>query len=168
LIPLTVPEVRRLLQLMTQPAGAERAHHLHGSLWRRQHQAVARRGHRARRAQRPPPAPPGPPTPGPIPVHVVPRTAALSERAWAQIAALVQPALPPRRRGRPSGDLRRQLEGMLAVMPTGGPWRDVPAQCGPWQTIYARYALWVRTGLWEQIAAILHPDLAAPAPAAPP
>jgi hypothetical protein len=160
-----VPEVRRLLLLVAEPEGAARAHHLHWSAWRRHHQAVARRGHRARRAQRPPPAQPGPSTPGPIPVHVVPGTAELSERSWSQIAALLQPAAP--RRGRPSGDLRRQLEGMLAVMHSGGPWRDVPSTCGPWQTIYARYALWVRTGLWEQIAAILHPDLAAAAPAAP-
>lgn len=153
---------------MTQPASAAsaRAHHLHWSLWRRQHQAVARRGHWARRTQRPPPAQPGPATPGPIPVHVVLGTAALSEPAWAQIAALVQPVVP--RRGRPTGDLRRQLEGMLAVMHSGGPWRDVPPTCGPWQTIYARYALWVRTGLWAQIAAILHPDLPAPEPPTPP
>jgi hypothetical protein len=161
-----VPEVRRLLLLMTQPASVERTHHLHWSLWRRQHQAVARRGHRTRRARRPPLAPPGPSTPGPIPIHLVPGTAALSESSWAQIAALVQPVAP--RRGRPSGDLRRQLEGMLAVMHTGGPWRDVPPACGPWQTIYARYALWVRTGQWERIAAILHPNLAALESAAPP
>ena len=158
--------MRRLLLLMTQPASAARTHHLHWSMWRRHHQAVARRGHCARRAQRPPPAQPGPRTPGPIPVHVVPGTAALSESSWAQIAALVLPVVP--RRGRPSGDLRRQLEGMLAVMRRGGPWRDVPPTCGPWQTIYARYALWVRTGVWAQIAAILHPDLAAPEPPAPP
>lgn len=167
LIPLMVPEVRRLLQLMTQPAGAERAHHLHWSVWRRHHQAVARRGHRARRAQRPPPVQSGPTTPGPIPVHVVPGTAELSELAWAQIAALVQLAEPRRRRGRPSGDLRRQLEGMLVVMHTGGPWREIPAQWGPWQTIYAHYALWVLTGVWERIVAILRPDMAASAPTVP-
>jgi transposase len=155
-IPLTVPEVRRLLLLVAAPEGAERDHHLRWSAWRRQHQAVARRGHRARRAQRPPPAPPDPTPPGPIPVHVVPGTAELSETSWSQIAALLQPAVP--QRGRPSGDLRRQLEGMLAVMHSGGPWREVPSACGPWQTIYARYALWVRTGLWERIAAILYPD----------
>jgi transposase len=156
LIPLTVPEVRRLLLLLAAPEDAERAHHLHWSLWRRRHQAVARQGHRERRAHRPPPAQPGPTTPGPIPVFVVPSTAELSESSWAQIAALVQPRVP--RRGRPSGDQRRQLDGMLAVMHSGGPWREVPSTCGPWQTIYARYALWVRTGLWDRIAAILHPE----------
>ena len=161
-----MPEVRRLLLLMTQPASAARTHHLRWSLWRRQHQAGARRGHRARRAQRPPPAQPGPHTPEPLPILTVPGSAELSETTWSQIAALVLPVVP--RRGRPSGDLRRQLEAMLAVMHSGGPWRDVPSTYGPWQTIYARYALWVRTGLWEQITAILHPDLAAPEPPTPP
>jgi hypothetical protein len=161
-----VPEVRRLLLRVAAPANAEREHHLRWSLWRRRHQAVARRGHRARRAQRPSPAQPGPATPGPIPIGVVPGTAALREPHWQQIAALLAPTAP--HSGRPSGDLRRQLEGMLAVMHSGGPWREVPPACGPWQTIYARYALWVRTGLWDRIAGILHPDLSEPEPTAPP
>jgi len=161
-----VPEVRRLLLLIATPQDAERDHHLRWSLWRRHHQAVARQGHRARRAHRPSPAQPGPTSSGSLRVLVVPGTAGLSEPAWAQIAPLVQPAVP--RRGRPSGDLRRQLEGMLAVMRSGGPWRDVPLACGSWQTVYARYALWVRTGLWARIAAILHPDLPELPPAAPP
>jgi transposase len=164
-----VPEVRRVLLLLAQPAGAARDHHLRWSHWRRQQQAVARQGHRARRAQRPSPAQPGPLRPGPIPIHVVPGTAALSELLWQQIAPVLAPARPPR--GRPSGDLRRQLEGMLAVMHSGGPWRDVPFTRGPWQTIYARYAryaLWTRAGLWDRIAAILHPDTTAADPTTPP
>ena len=162
-----MPEVRRLLLLVAQPEDAEREHHLHWSQWRRHHQAVARQGHRARRAQRPPPAQPGPATPGPpIPILGVPGTVALTARHWQQIAPLLAPATP--RRGRPSGDLRRQLEGMLAVMHRGVPWREVPSASGPWQTIYARYTLWVRTGLWERIAAILHPDLSEPKPVVPP
>ena len=156
---MTVPEVRRLLLLLAEPEGIARDHHLRWSLWRRRRQAVARQGHRVRRAQRPLPAQPGPATPGQIPVLDVAGTAELSESAWSQIAALMslmQPAAP--HRGHPSGDLRRQLEGMLALMHSGGPWREVPPAYGPWQTIYTRYALWVRTGLWEQIAAILPPE----------
>jgi hypothetical protein len=162
---LTVPEVRRLLLLLAQPEDAEREHHLRWSVWRRRHQAVAGRGHRARRAQRPPPAQPGPATPGPIPIGVVPGTTDLLETHWRQIAALLAPTAP--RRGRPSGDVRRQLQGMLAVMHTGAPWREVPPAYGPGQTIYARYSLWVRTGLWDRIAAVLHPDQSAAGPAAP-
>jgi hypothetical protein len=160
-----VPEVRRLLLLLAQPDDAQRDHHLRWSVWRRQHQAVAHRGHRARRAHRPSTAPPGTATAGPIPIDALPGTAELNERHWQQIAALLAPSTP--HRGRPSGDLRRQLEGMLAVMHSGGPWREVPSTCGPWQTIYTRYALWVRTGLWEQIAEILHPDQSDAATVAP-
>lgn len=106
------------------------------------------------------------PSHGPFPIVRVSGTAELTERHWQQIAPLLVPAPP--RRGRPNGDLRRQLEGILAVMRSGAPWREAPSACGPWQTIYARYALWVRTGLWDRIAAILHPDLPQPEPAAPP
>jgi hypothetical protein len=165
LIPLTVPEVRRLLLRLAAPEDAERDHHLRWSRWRRRHQAVAHQGHRARRAQRPSPAQPSPAMPGPIPIGVVPGTAELRETHWQQIAALLAPTTP--RRGRRSGDLRRQLDGMLAVMHTGAPWRAVPPTCGPWQTIYARDALWVRTGLWDRIAAILHPELLEAQPAVP-
>jgi transposase len=89
-------------------------------------------------------------------VLVVPGTAPLSEALWQQIAPLVTP-LPPRR-GRPHGDLRRQLEGMLAVMHTGAPWREVPPARGPWQTVYTRHRDWVKSGLWERIVALLHPE----------
>jgi transposase len=57
---------------------------------------------------------------------------------------------------------------MLALMHSGGPWREVPPYFGPWQTIYARYALWVRTGQWDRIAQILHPDHPDAAPVGPP
>ena len=50
LLPLTVPEVRRLLQIAWQArTEAERAFHLAWSHWRRQHQAGARRSHYRRR-----------------------------------------------------------------------------------------------------------------------
>jgi len=47
LIPLTIPEVRRLLLLLTQ-AAETREQGLHWSHWRRRHQARARRSHYAR------------------------------------------------------------------------------------------------------------------------
>ena len=96
----------------------------------------------------------------------VPGTAALSEPLWQQIAPLLTPPVPPR--GRPSGDLRRQLEGMLAVMHTGASWRETPPASGPWQTIYTRYRTWVTNGLWDRIATILHSVTAEEEPAAPP
>ena len=58
LLPLTVPEVRRLLLIALQTRDeAERAFRLAWSHWRRRHQARARRSHYRRRT-RPPARPP--------------------------------------------------------------------------------------------------------------
>ena len=51
LIPLTVPEVRRLLHRLIWSAPPSIAHTLAWSIWRRRHQARARRGHYQRRAR---------------------------------------------------------------------------------------------------------------------
>jgi hypothetical protein len=61
LLPLTVPEVRRLLRIACQARNeAERGFRLAWSQWRRRHQARARRSHDLRRqaahAARPPPS----------------------------------------------------------------------------------------------------------------
>jgi len=54
LIPLTAPEVRRLLLVLAVPV-EQRRFQLHWSRWRRQRQAQARRSHYRRRAQAPSP-----------------------------------------------------------------------------------------------------------------
>jgi hypothetical protein len=51
LIPVTVPEVRRLLAVLLGDA-ARHALHLHWSRWRRRRQADARRSHYKRRCAR--------------------------------------------------------------------------------------------------------------------
>ncbi len=50
MIPVTVPEVRRLLALLLRDR-AQQAFRLHWSRWRRQRQAEARRSHYRRRAR---------------------------------------------------------------------------------------------------------------------
>jgi hypothetical protein len=50
-VPLTAPEVRRLLRVLALPA-AQQAHLLRWSSWRRRRQAQARRCHYARRLRR--------------------------------------------------------------------------------------------------------------------
>jgi putative transposase of IS4/5 family DUF4096 len=137
--------------LLAEPTGAARTQRLHWSQWRRQHQAVARRGHVARRAARQPsPSPAAPPAP-----TVLAGTAALTDRLWQQIAPLLPPQKPLR--GRPALDHRRLLEGLLAIMRTGVPWREMPPIYGSWHTAYSRYQRWCQEGLWDRICAILHP-----------
>jgi hypothetical protein len=52
LLPLTVPEVRRLLRTIMCPTEAERGQRLAWSYWRRRHQARAKRCHYRRRLAR--------------------------------------------------------------------------------------------------------------------
>ncbi|NJP35949.1 IS5 family transposase, partial [Micromonospora thermarum] len=35
----------------------------------------------------------------------------------------------------------------------GSPWRDVPAEYGPWQTVYGLFRRWQRDGTWDKILA---------------
>lgn len=146
-----MPEVRRLLLLLTEPQEARRRAARHWVSWRRRHQASAHQGHVARRAARHALLRPADP---PLPI-VLAGTAALSDPLWQQIAPLLPPQQPPR--GRPALDHRRLLEGLLWVMHTGAPWREMPAVYGSWHTAYSRYQRWCQEGLWDRICAILHP-----------
>ena len=147
-----------MLLLLSEPEDARRRAGLQWSDWRRRHQARARRDHVAQRAARQPlHRPPDPPLP-----TALAGTAALSDSLWQQIAPLLSPQKPAR--GRPAVAHRRLLEGLLAIMRTGVPWREMPAAYGSWHTAYSRYQRWCQDGLWDRICAILHPT---PTPLSP-
>jgi Putative transposase of IS4/5 family (DUF4096) len=148
-----VAETQRLLRVL-EAAPAERAQRLHWSAWRRAHQATAQRCHVARRSQRTPP----PTAPQAARVVAVPGTPLLTDALWARLRLLL-PA--PARRGRTPGDARPLLAGLLWLMHYGARWRAIPAAYGPWHTIYSRYQLWRRTGVWAQIVASLRDSTAA-------
>ena len=67
----------------------------------------------------------------------------LSDQEWQVIAPLL-PA--PALRGRPPTDSRVILNGIVWILRTGAPWRDLPADFGSWQTVYHRFARWRRDG----------------------
>jgi hypothetical protein len=135
----------------------ERTFRLGWSLWRRAHQAVAKRCHTAKRdllrtrlsgdfVQ------PEPATTTAMP-FAAPMSPRLTDAQWARIEALL-----PRngRRGRRWRDHRTVIDGMLWVHARGASWRDLPEEeFGPWQTIYDRYNRWRKEGLWQQIAELL-------------
>ncbi|MGL5784648.1 MAG: transposase [Alphaproteobacteria bacterium] len=41
--------------------------------------------------------------------------------------------------------------GVLYVLRTGIPWRDLPACFGPWHTLYTRFKRWRENGLFGSI-----------------
>ncbi|WP_415539750.1 transposase [Gluconobacter oxydans] len=53
------------------------------------------------------------------------------------------PLLPSERGrlARPAGDNRRFLNGMLHVLRTGCPWRDMHERYGRWNSVYVRFGL---------------------------
>lgn len=149
MIPLTVPEVRRLLLTLAEPPERIRFR-LAWSTFRRRHQARAKRSHQAQRARSH-----SPPHTSATVQALPPTLPDLTDAHWKQIAALLPPLAA---RGRPAQDHRQLVAGMLWVMRTGASWREMPDHFGPWHTVYTRYADWRRSGLWSQILEILVPQ----------
>ncbi|MCG5457866.1 IS5 family transposase [Micromonospora sp. PSH03] len=57
-------------------------------------------------------------------------------------------------KGRPPKWEKRQLIGGIRWrIRIGSPWRDVPAEYGPWQTLYGLFRRWQRDGTWDKILA---------------
>lgn len=54
-------------------------------------------------------------------------------------------------RGRPWQDHRRMINGMMWILRTGAPWRDLPERYGPWQTVYDRFNRWRKEERWDRI-----------------
>lgn len=84
----------------------------------------------------------------------------ISDEVWA----VIEPLLPSTagRRGGQYRDHRVVVEGIAWRFKTGAPWRDLPAEHGPWQTAWKRHAKWSADGTWARIVAALqeHADAA--------
>lgn len=72
---------------------------------------------------------------------------------WEEVEHLLPPPPPRELGGRPRTSDRLILDAILYVLWAGCPWRALPAEFGPWQTIYDRFAEWKRAGIFEQIHA---------------
>jgi transposase len=153
-----VPKVRRLVLAMAGPE-AEREFRMGWSLWRRAHQAVAKRCHTARQslrwAEKTPPAGVQNSTMRVIDAIAEPMvTPLLSDSEWELVRPLMPPQKPPT--GRPRRDHRTVLGGMLWVIGSDSSWRELPQEeFGPWRTVYSRYRKWHKEGLWQRIAEVL-------------
>ena len=84
------------------------------------------------------------------------RISVLTDEMWAR----VEPLLPPLKAamGRPMKDHRLLVEGAIYRARTGVPWRDLPTQFGPWQTVWKRHHRFSRDGTWDHVLAELIAD----------
>ena len=66
----------------------------------------------------------------------------------------------PRKRGRPvSNDLRQILNGILWVLRTGAPWKDLPERYPPYQTCHRWFQRWRKEGAFDGLLIVLAGDL---------
>jgi len=70
----------------------------------------------------------------------------LSDAQWERLSPLLPPVDDPGRRGDRYKDHRVVINGILWVLRTGAPWRDLPERYGPWQTCYDRFRNWQKSG----------------------
>lgn len=55
------------------------------------------------------------------------------------------------RPGRPWCDHRRVVGGIVWILRTGAPWRDLPRVFGSWQSVYGRFNRWCKDGTWQRV-----------------
>ena len=73
----------------------------------------------------------------------------LTNEQWEQLKPLLPPEKP--HTGHPNNEHRTVLNGILWVLRTGAPWRDLPERYGKWSTVYSRFRRWKLAGIWERI-----------------
>ena len=87
----------------------------------------------------------------------------MSDEEWAFFAPFVIETGP--KRGRPPKDHRLVLDGVFWIARTGSPWRDLPEEFGPWETVYGCFDRWNADGTLDTILQRLqlsgHPSRAA-------
>jgi transposase len=81
----------------------------------------------------------------------------LTDEQWN----VVEPLIPQKkaRTGRPPNDRRLMLNGILWILGTGAPWRDLPERFGPFQSVHRYFSNWRRAGVFAGIVETLQVKL---------
>ncbi|MGB8364280.1 MAG: IS5 family transposase [Rhizomicrobium sp.] len=80
----------------------------------------------------------------------------LSDFAWERMSPLIIGR--PDQRGSTGRDNRMFVEGVLWIVRTGSPWRDLPEVFGDWNSVFRRFSRWSRKGVWQRIFAAMSDD----------
>lgn len=84
----------------------------------------------------------------------------LTDAQWTILAPLLPtPRVRRDRRGRPWRDPRDVLNGILWILRTGAPWKDLPDRYPSYQTCHRRFQRWVRAGTLRHVLKALAADL---------
>jgi transposase len=84
----------------------------------------------------------------------------LSDPQWTRIAALFPDPTRHGQPGRPRQNEHRTIvNGILWILHTGAPWRDLPERYGPWQTVFDYFNAWRQDGTWNRVVTSLLDEL---------
>ena len=83
----------------------------------------------------------------------------LTDTQWEIIEPLFEPKRRADGRGRPWREAREVLNGVLWVLRTGAPWKDLPERYPPYQTCHRRFQQWQRSGVFADLLTSLAEDL---------
>ncbi|WP_156051699.1 IS5 family transposase [Allokutzneria albata] len=75
----------------------------------------------------------------------------LSDEQWSVLESL----LPAVGISREWPGCRRLVDGVRWRVRTGVPWRDLPFEYGPWQTVCGLFRRWQRRGVWGRLLTLL-------------
>ena len=78
----------------------------------------------------------------------------LSDAEWDCLQRFLPPRSPQGKLRRPP--LRSIFNALFYLLRTGCPWRYLPSNFPPWQTVYYHYRQFYRTGLWTHLWRELH------------
>src|SRR5579883_2612572 len=83
----------------------------------------------------------------------------LTNKHWQRVQPLIsQPSAQSPRRGRPWRDSRHVLDGILWILATRAPWKDLPSRYPPYQTCHRRFHQWLADGTLIRILGALPED----------
>ena len=83
----------------------------------------------------------------------------LTNDQWTIILPCIPIPIRKQNRGRPRQNNQAILNGILWVLRTGAPWKDMPDRYPPYQTCHRRFQEWVRNGTIAAILTALAKDM---------
>ncbi|HEX9967215.1 MAG TPA: IS5 family transposase [Solirubrobacterales bacterium] len=80
----------------------------------------------------------------------------LSDEQWERISGLIIGR--PDQCGSTGRDNRMFVEGVLWIVRTGSPWRDLPEVFGGWNSVFRRFSRWSRKSVWQRMFSAMSDD----------
>ena len=75
---------------------------------------------------------------------------ALTNAEWEAVKDLAH-YKPPRGPEPEPETVRPFLDGICWILATGAPWRDLPPEFGPWESVYTRFRAYIKHGIFDKL-----------------